>query len=232
MLSDTYVVEPRAILGKRVARLRRVGILPANVFGRGIESVAVQIDARAARDLLRSHGANTLISLDITGEASPRPVVVRDIGRDPVTRIPLHIDFYQVDLSRRITGPVPIVLIGESPAVKVLGGVLLVGTGAVQIEALPAEMPSSLEVSIEGLVEFDEEVTVGDLDLPAGVVVLNDVDQALARIARPRGLTAEGLEEEAAAAAAAAAEGEGEVGEGEVGEEGEASTPEADVTEE
>ncbi len=212
-MPDTYAVEPRATLGKKVAQLRRAGVLPANVFGRGIESVAVQIDARASRELLRAHGTNTLISLQVAGEDSPRPVVVRAVGRHPVTRTPLHLDFYQVDLSRPITGSVPVVLTGESVAVKDLGGVLLVGADAVQIEALPADMPSHLEVAIDGLAEFDQEVAVGDLELSAGITVLSDAGQMLARIARPRGLTAEGAEEDAAAAAegeegAEAAEGE------------------------
>lgn len=195
-MPDTYAVEPRTTLGKRVARLRREGVLPANVFGRGIESVAVQIDARAARDLLRSHGTNTLISLEIAGEDSPRPVVVRDVGRDPVTRVPLHLDFYQVDLTRTITGSVPVLVVGESPAVRDLGGVLLVGADAVQIEAFPADMPNNLAVSIDGLAEFDDEITVRDLELPATISVLSDPTQMLARIARPRGLTAEGAEAE------------------------------------
>ncbi len=205
-MPDTYAAEPRTTLGKRVAKLRRSGVLPANVFGRGMESVAVQIETRAVRDLLRSHGTNTLISLQVAGEDAPRPVVVRDVGRHPVTHIPLHLDFYQVDLSRRISGSVPVVLIGDSSAVKDLGGVLLVVADAVQIEALPADMPSHLEVSVDGLTEFDAEVTVGDLDLPAGVVMLSESDQTLARIARPRGLTAEGAEDEAAGAAEGGAE--------------------------
>ncbi len=202
-MPDTYSVEPRTTLGKRVARLRRQGVLPANIFGRGLESVAVQIDERAVRDLLHSHGLNTLISLEIAGENSPRPVVVRDVGRHPVTRVPLHLDFYQVDLERTITGSVPIQIVGESPAVRDLGGLLLVGADSVQIEALPADMPNNVAVSIEGLVELDDEITVGDVDLPDTITVLSDPDQMLARIARPRGLSAEDEEAEGEEARAA-----------------------------
>ncbi len=202
-MPDTYSVEPRTTLGKRVARLRRQGVLPANIFGRGIESVAVQIGERAVRDLLHSHGLNTLISLEIAGENSPRPVVVRDVGRHPVTRAPLHLDFYQVDLERTITGSVPIQIVGESLAVRDLGGLLLVGADSVQIEALPADMPNNVAVSIEGLVELDDEITVGDIDLPDTITVLSDRDQMLARIARPRGLSAEDEEAEGEEARAA-----------------------------
>ena len=205
-MPDTYAVEPRTTLGKRVARLRRRGVLPGNIFGRGLASVAVQIEERSARELLQAHGLNTLISLQIAGEDAPRPVVVRDVGRHPVTRVPLHLDFYQVDLRRAITGSVPVHVTGESPAVQDLGGLLLVGADSVQLEALPADMPSFVEVSIEGLADLDDEITVKDLDLPGTITVLSDPDQMLARITRPRGLSAEEEAEEAAAAAAAEAE--------------------------
>ncbi len=206
-MPDTYAVEPRTTLGKRVARLRRRGVLPANIFGRGLESVAVQIEERSVRELLQAHGLNTLISLQIAGEGSPRPVVVRDVGRHPVTRVPLHLDFYQVDLQRTITGSVPVHVTGESPAVRDLGGLLLVGADSVQIEALPADMPNFVEVSMEGLADLDDEITVRDLDLPDTITVLSDPDQMLARITRPRGLSAEEEAAEAAAAEAEAAEG-------------------------
>ncbi len=209
-MPDTYSVERRATLGKRVARLRRAGVLPANVFGRGIDSVAVQIEERAVRELLQAHGLNTLISLQIAGEEAPRPVVVRDVGRHPVTRTPLHLDFYQVDLERTITGSVPVHVTGESPAVRDLGGILLVGSDSVQVEALPADMPNFVTVSIEPLAELDDEITVADLEIPGTITVLSDPHQMLVRITRPRGTAAD--EEE---------EAEGEEGEAE-GEEGEA----------
>lgn len=208
-MPDTYSVEPRTTLGKRVARLRREGVLPANVFGRGIESVAVQIDERAVRQLLQSHGLNTLISLQIAGEAEPRPVVVRDVGRHPVTRTPLHLDFYQVDLERTITGSVPVHVTGESPAVQDQGGLVLVGADSVQIEALPADMPNFVTVSIDGLLELDDEVTVADLEIPEGITVLSDPHQMLVRITRPRGLAADEEEGEGEGAEGEGAEDEG-----------------------
>ena len=177
-MPDTYSVEPRTTLGKRVARLRREGVLPANVFGRGIESVAVQIDERAVRELLQSHGLNTLISLQVAGEDEPRPVVVRDVGRHPVTRTPLHLDFYQVDL----------------------------------VEALPADMPNFVTVSIDGLLELDDEVTVADLEIPESITVLSDPHQMLVRITRPRGLAADEEEGEGEEAEGEGAEDEGAEG--------------------
>jgi large subunit ribosomal protein L25 len=206
---DTYSVSPRSVTGKRVAGLRRAGLLPANIYGRGIESVAVEMPSRAARDMLIAHGTDTLIQLNVEGESATRPVVVRTYQRHPVTREVLHLDFYQVDLKRAIQAAVPIHITGEAPAVHTYQGILLAGADSIQIEALPTDLPDFLEVSIEGLAELDTQVTVADLVAPAGVRILTDPDTVLARVTRPRVATeAEALAEGEQAPEEAAAEGE------------------------
>jgi large subunit ribosomal protein L25 len=185
-MPDTYVAETRTVLGKAVSRLRREGILPANVYGRGLESTALQIASRDVRTLLHEHGVNTLINLQVSGEAQPRSVVVRKVQRHPVSHQIEHVDFYQVDLSRPIQGAVPIVLVGEAPAVHTHKALLLQGADSVLIEALPAAMPSHVEVSVEGLTELDSLTTVADLQLPEGVTVLTAPEVVLAQISRPR----------------------------------------------
>ncbi|MCC6238415.1 MAG: 50S ribosomal protein L25 [Dehalococcoidia bacterium] len=183
---DTYAVAPRTVVGKRVATLRREGLLPANIFGRHLESVAVQLPVRTARELLVAHGTDTLVQLQVEGEGSPRPVVVRSFQRHPVNRQVLHLDFYQVDLTRPIQGAVPIRLTGEAPAVHVYQGILLTGADSIQVEALPADIPESIEVSIESLRRPESVITVGSLKLPASVRVLTDPDTMIARIGRTR----------------------------------------------
>ena len=216
--TDTYVVAPRAIVGKRVAGLRREGVLPANIFGRGLESVAVQMPYRVARELLIAHGTDNLVQLQIEGEAAPRPVVVRAYQRHPVTRDVLHLDFYQVDLARPIQGTVPVRLVGEAPAVHVYQAIVLTGADSIHVEALPADLPEHLEISIESMTEEDSVITVADLTIPPGVRVLTDPETMVARITRGR-LQAEADEilegeepetEEGAADEGAAEEGSGE----------------------
>ena len=184
--TTTYPVSMRSIVGKRVSRLRNEGMLPANIYGRGLESVAVELPARQARDMLIAHGRDTLIELDVAGESKPRPVVVRSYQRHPVTRAVLHLDFFQVDLTRTIQATVPVQITGEAPAVHMFQGVLLTGVDSVQVEALPSDLPDLLEVSIEGLAELDTQVTVADLVAPAGVRIMTEPEVMLARIARPR----------------------------------------------
>jgi large subunit ribosomal protein L25 len=211
-MPDTYAAEPRLLLGKAVSRLRREGVLPANIYGRGLPSSAVQIATRDVRTLLHEHGINTLINLQVAGEGQPRSVVVRKVQRHPVSHQLEHVDFYQVDLERAIQGPVPVVLVGEAPAVHTYRALLLQGADTVVVEALPAQMPAHIELSVEGLTEVDSTATVADLQLPPGVTVITAPDVVLAQISRPRGAAAgeeallEGEQEEAVEGGEAGAE--------------------------
>jgi len=214
-MPDTYVVEPRAVTGKAVKQLRREGTIPANIYGRGLESVAVQLPWARARTMLNAHGRNTLIEVQLGDGGEARPVVVRDIARHPVTGEVHHIDFFQVDLTRTIQADVPIHFVGEAPAVHTFGGVFVQALDVVHVEALPNEMPEAIEVSIESLEELDQSLTVSDIAVPSGVTILTDLEQAIAQIARPR-LEVEEEDE--------VPEGEeGVVPEGEEGEEAEES---------
>jgi large subunit ribosomal protein L25 len=185
-MPERYPVDERAVTGKAVARLRRDGTIPANIYGRGIESKAVQLPFTQVRTMLRTHGRNMLIELDVAGEGEARPVVIRDIAREPVSGAVQHLDFYQVDLTRAIQADVPIVLTGVAPAVAAEGGILVHGNETVSIEALPTNLPESIEVSVEGLDELDAQLTVADLVAPEGVTILTDSDIVLARVVRPR----------------------------------------------
>ncbi|MPZ98873.1 MAG: 50S ribosomal protein L25 [Dehalococcoidia bacterium] len=185
-MPDTYAVEPRTVTGKRVKRMRSAGVVPANIYGRGVESVAVQIPFVDARTMINAHGRNSLIEVQVTGEAKARPVVVRQLDIHPLNGALRHIDFYQVDLQRTISAEIPVVLTGESPVVTIQGGILMHGAEAVLVEALPAELPEQLEISVESLTEFDQQLSAGQLQLPQGVTLLSGEDLMLARISRPR----------------------------------------------
>ncbi len=185
-MPDLYAASPRTLLGKNVARMRKEGVLPANVFGRGLESAAIQLATKDARELLKVHGLNTLVNLQVEGEAAPRPVVVRHVQREAVSHALQHVDFYQVDLQRTIEAHLSVVVVGTAPAVQTYGGILLHGADAVVVSALPAMMPPHLEVSVDGLTELDSSVTAADLTLPAGVTLVSPADVMLARVSRPR----------------------------------------------
>lgn len=185
-MPETYAAQPRTALGKAATKLRRGGTLPANIYGRALESQAVQLATRDVIALLKAHGPNTLIELDVAGEARPRPVVVREVQRHPVNQTLQHVDFYQVDITRPLQAQLPVTIIGEAPAVPTYRGVLLLAADTVMVEALPAEMPTHMEVSVESITEVDGFVTVADLIVPAGVTVLTAATVMLARVTRGR----------------------------------------------
>lgn len=181
-MPDTYAVEPRSVTGKKVSRLRREGILPAVIYGRGLPSVSVQMAYIDARDLMNEHGKSTLINVQVAGEAQPRPVVVRQIEQNPVTRSLLHLDFYQVDLSRLIRTHIPVVLTGTAPAVARWNGLLAQGLESVEIEALPQSLPQHLEVSVASLGQIGDHLLLSAVRAPAGVKILTDGDSVVVTV--------------------------------------------------
>ena len=111
-------VTSREILGKKVRFLRRQGVTPVHLFGHGIESMSLQCDTATLRHALAEAGRTRLISLKIASEKEPRNVVVREVQTEPRTGESLHVDFYQVKMTEQVRVEVPIVLVGESPALK------------------------------------------------------------------------------------------------------------------
>jgi large subunit ribosomal protein L25 len=196
--------EPREILGKKVSTLRRQGILPAVVHGHGKGSQPIQLDARAFEELMRTTTRNSLVDLKI-GSHRATPVLLQSIHEHPVRRHPMHVDFYVVKMTEELTVDVPIDFVGDSTAADKLGGTLLHLREHVSVRALPADLPHAIDLDISPLDSFDAVLHVGDLNVPAGVTVLTDADEPLARVQPPR------VEEEYAPAveAEAAAEGEG-----------------------
>ena len=197
MADVKLAVDPRIVTGKKVKALRREGIIPAHLYGRDTESLAVQASEQSILNLLRSAGGNAIIDLQINGEDAPRPVVLRGVQRHPVTGDLVHIDFFQISLTETLHSEVPLVLTGEAPAVGVYGGVLLQSLAHVTVEALPGDIPEQIEVDVSGLEELDTAVFLRDLAFPPNVEVIADLDQVVAKVAPPR-LQAE-VDEEAAA---------------------------------
>jgi large subunit ribosomal protein L25 len=188
MVQQTKVelkVSPREVLGKKVKRLRREGVIPANVYGHGLESVAIQVPKDDLAHLLHSAGRNEIVYLRLDGE-EPRPVFLRQIQRNPVTDAILHVDFYQISLKEKVRMEVPLALVGTSPAEQTHGGTLLHSLDRITVEGLPTEIPSAIEVDVSGLEEIDATIYVRELSVPSEVTVLTDPEQVVAKIAPPQ----------------------------------------------
>lgn len=218
MAGNQIKAEKRSVIGKQVKGLRREGKVPAVVYGAGLEPTAIELRSREAeRALARVSGA-TLMDLELDGVT--HKVLVREIQRHSIRRDLRHVDFLKVAMDQVIRAEVPIELLGEAPAVKTLGGVLVTGVQAIEVEALPADLPDRVTVSIEGLEKIDDKISVGDLAIGKGVRILTPAEDVVARVIYQ---VAEVLEEPTEAVAVAA---EPEViarkkeEEGEEGEEG------------
>lgn len=206
MATTELQVAPRAVLGKAVAKLRREGKTPANIYGHKVDSTAVEADTHDLQVMMKGASRNQIINLQVEGESAPRTVVIRDIARDPVTHRVLHIDFFQVSLTEKMRAQVPVVLVGTSDAVSTYQGILLQMIETVEVDALPADIPAQFEADVTVLTQLEQSIHVRDLKIDESkVTVHTDPDVVVARVAAPR-LAAE---EEGAPAEGEAAEGEG-----------------------
>lgn len=189
--SHTLEAEPREAIGKKVRAVRRQGLVPAVLYGSGVDGKPIKLDAKAADEALAKASASTLIDLTVDGEL--HKVLVRDVQRDVIRRNVLHIDFLKVDMDVAIRTEVPVELVGEAPAVREQGGVLVTGLTEIEVEALPGALPDRIVVELDPLEEIDDAITVGDLYLGEGVRVLTDLAENVAHVIY---LAEEELEEE------------------------------------
>lgn len=214
----TLTVQRREMLGKRVRRLRREGKIPANIFGRGRDSRAVEVEALALKHMLAKHGGSRIIQLQLDGTSEA--ALIRHVQHDPRSGAIQHVDFLHVDMREKIRAKVPVHLTGEAPAVKQHGGVLLHVSDAIEVECLPSNLPERLELDVSGMENLDDTLFVRDIPIPAGVTLLAEADEAVAKVTASR--TAAVAEAAAPAAAEQPAEGaETEVASESAGEEAE-----------
>lgn len=182
--------ERRTVVGKAVAGLRRDGRLPAVVYGHGLESASVSLDAHEFDLLRRRVGPNALIDLSIDG-AKPKPVLVHGVQIHKVNRRPIHVDLFAVRMTEELTVDVPVHGTGESEAVTRGGGTLLNASGSVKVRARPDHLPQALEADLSVLVDFDAAIYARDLAIPEGVTLLTDPDEIVFKVSPPRVLEVE-----------------------------------------
>ena len=201
-------ISRREVMGKAVKRLRKAGIIPANIFGRNQAPVAVQVDAVSFERLRRAHGTRSVLTLRMPGTKSTQTALIRHVQRDPCTDKVIHVDFFRVSLSERIKVKVPLHFTGEAPAVKTENGVLLHLLDVIEVECLARDIPDYLEVDVSGLDEIDAILHASDVKLPANFTLLTDPEEGIVKVAASRVEVAEEAAEGAAASEAAPAAAE------------------------
>jgi large subunit ribosomal protein L25 len=180
MSSIKLEAKRREVLGKQVRALRRQGMIPAVIYGAGLEPMPIELEAVEASKTLGRATSATLVEVVVGDETHTS--LVREVQRDPVQRNILHVDLLKVAMDQLIRAEVPLDVIGEAPAVKTLGGILVPGIDQVEVEALPADLPDRIVVDISVLTKIDDSITVASISLKPGVRMLTDSDEVVARV--------------------------------------------------
>jgi large subunit ribosomal protein L25 len=177
------VAESRTIVGKSVQALRNKGVIPAVLYGRGIENMNLSLDGKAFLKVFKDAGENKVITLLVDGKKMP--VLVHDLNRHYLSEDIDHVDFYLVHMDEKIEAPVPIELVGEAPAVKEHGGILNRTMDAVEVEALPGDLPESFKVDVSVLAELNQSIYIKDLIVPPKVRILIDPETVIVSVTPP-----------------------------------------------
>jgi large subunit ribosomal protein L25 len=225
-------LDAREAQGKQNKRLRREGFVPGVVYGKGHESVSVQVEAKTFETLYRSAGRTSVIKFRLPGANRSTSGFIKAVQRNPLSGRALHVDYLLVNLKQEMEVEVPLVFTGDAPAVEQTGGTLLQNLSNVLVKALPNDIPHEIEVNVSTLVSLDVAIHVKDLSLNRDLItVMTDPDMLVAAVVPPRvevedePVVAEAGELEGEGAAEGA-DGEGAPAEGAGGAEGESPSQE------
>jgi len=204
----------RSIFGKKNKYLRRQNKIPSVIYGHGRKSQPIEINYLLFQKIYEKAGASTLIDLQID-DKEPVKVLIQDLQFSPLEDRYIHVDFYQVKMTEKITAEIPLKFIGETPAIKELGGIPVKNLDKIKIECLPDKLIHEVEVDISQIKTFEESIHVQDLNIPEGITVMDKPDEAVFLVEAPRSEEElKSLEETPAAAEEAKVEG-AEAAEGE-----------------
>lgn len=170
----TLSVNKRLITGRQVKTLRKKGYIPATVFGKGLESQTVQIDHKSFLPVLENAGETQVVYLTIDKEEKDRPVLITDVQYHPTSDTIIHVDLRQVNLKEKIEAEIPLVLVGESPAVKEFNASIIQTLSEVRVEALPTDLPESIQIDISILKQVGDVVKISDLKIDRSKIEIQD----------------------------------------------------------
>ena len=185
----------REITGKQVKALRRAGQLPAVIYGRHVEPIAISLDAHTTGLVFAKLTSSSLVTIDVEGKEYA--ALVREKQRNYIQGVLTHVDFLAVDLTEKIRTKVRLTFVGVSSAVKDFSAVLVHRMDALEVECLPADLPERITVDLSSIREIGNNIHVRDIFVPENVQVLDDADDVV--------IIATVVKEEASDVAAAAA---------------------------
>lgn len=169
----------------KISAVRNIGMIPAVIYGPGIKNSNVAVGSKDFKKVFDQAGESTLVDLEVEGQKMVK-VLINDVSVDPVSDKVMHIDFYQVKMDKEIESRIPLSFIGEAPAVKEQGGILVKNMHELHIKALPQDLIHDIEVDISNLININDKMFVSDIKLPKGVKVINKLEDIVVMISAPR----------------------------------------------
>jgi len=154
--------QKREVTGRKVKKLRRQGLIPANVYGKKIKSVSLSLKRDEFEKVYKEAGATGVVKLLIEKEKEERPILIANLQTNPVTEEPLHVDLRQIVLTEKVAAKIPVELEGEAPAVVQKLGILIQTVSEIEVEALPMDLPEKFAVDISRLAKVGDEIKLKD----------------------------------------------------------------------
>jgi len=181
--------QKRDIFRKKLDKARSGGKLPAVVYGPKTKPISIFVSSSDFKKVFNDAGESTVVDLKI--DDKPLSVLIQEVTIGPVSREPLHVDFYAALMDKPVEASIPLEFIGVSPAVKELGGMLVKVMHEIEVEALPANLPHDLKVDLSLLVNLDDHIVASKIQLPQGVKLISKEDESVVIVEAPRGETEE-----------------------------------------
>lgn len=188
-------------------KLRKQGLMPAVLYGHNVANASLTVKKAEFDKALRKAGESSIIDL-VTDDGKSHPVLIHDIQLHYLTSEPIHADFYQVSMTEKLKAKVALEFVGEAPAVKAQGGVLVKILNEVEVQCLPVDLPHNITVDISSLTDFSKTIHVKDLKISDKVQITTPAEETVAKVQPPRDVEAETaapVDEKAAVEAAVAA---------------------------
>lgn len=173
-------VQKRNILGRGVKALRKQGLIPAELYGKGAENFHLSIPAKDFKKVYKEAGENTIVNVLVDGQK--HPVLINGVSYDPLSGDMQSVDFYQVKMDEKLKVGVPLEFIGEASAVKEKNGILVKALQEIEVEVLPADIPHDFKVDLVKLTDIGQSIYVKDLEIPKSIKVLMDLKTVVATI--------------------------------------------------
>jgi large subunit ribosomal protein L25 len=175
----------RNVLGKQVKKLRGSGQVPGILYGHDVSPQPVAVKLSELETTYRTAGESALVDLTLDG-GNPIKVLIQDVQFNPLSHKLEHVDFHQVRMDEKLVTDIPLQFVGEAPAVKGLGGILVRNVTHIKVECLPKDLVHEIKVDISRIVEFNKAIEIKDLDIPAGLKVMALPDEVVVLVAPPR----------------------------------------------